>query len=957
MLHRLGRPVVALCLVLTVLLRPVPAQSAVLPVGAEPIIEQVLGYSLTSHHGSGVLGAGTVYVDLSPTVPSVARLDIFTIDIRILAGDQPVDGGEIHLDFDPAFLQVVDAAGNPVSTIIGGSTFPVPLQNTVSNTLGHIDYASGSLSSAPTGTFVLATIRFKALAGTGGTSTPLVFVARGGSPTNVTYSGASVLAGAIDGGVIITDTPPAGTLQNPLPIVCGEQVQGNTQDGLPQLSEYGACGTGFDGPELVYALQVSQTTDISVTLDTTAALAMLALSSSDPADCWDIGRLFFWPNAAPGTYYLVVDGLEAGSYSLQVSCDEPSPTPTATPTATASSTATQTPTLTPTASPTATPTETLTPTPTATATPTQTQTETPTQTPTGTPTPTATSTATASPTATPTATHSPTPTSTTTLTPTNTPTATATHTLTPTPTHTWTPTLTHTATATPSHTATPTATDTQTPTPTPTVTGTPTEGETPTRSPSPTSTPTETSMLIPTATATSTPTHTATPTPTTTATWTRTPTPTVTHTATASPTITLTPTPTGTRSPTPTSTGTKTPTSWPGTFSSPLPIDCDLTLAGNTAGYWATVTDYGDCGGGFTGPEMVYVLSTSEVLDVSIYLNTSRDLQVFVLSSPNPIDCLAAGTSIVLTNLVPGSYYVVVDGPSYGYYTMEIICSLPATETPTPTPTSTPTETPTPSVTPTMSPTATPTVTMTVTPTATPTSTRTPTQTLTPTVTLTVTRTATSTRSATPTNTATATRVPKKVYVPLVLKRWDGRPVTPPAHTRTPTATRTSSRTATATPSPTSTTTSTPTPIHTPVGTFYDPIPAVCEGLYLDETGAYPAQIDSYGWCDTNLTAPEVVYRLDVDSRLQTLALEFGAAADLRLLVLVEANPSACAYMVLPGTSLELHDVPPGSYYLIVDGTMSGNYALAIHCYSQATAAPRNVPVTGSAHGHAPLAP
>jgi len=156
---------------------------------------------------------------------------------------------------------------------------------------------------------------------------------------------------------------------------------------------------------------------------------------------------------------------------------------------------------------------------------------------------------------------------------------------------------------------------------------------------------------------------------------------------------------------------------------------------------------------------------------------------------------------------------------------------------------------------------------------------------------------------------------------------------------------------ATATPRPSPTLTPTPTPVHTPVGTFYDPIIVACDGLYLDDTATFPAQIAGYGWCDTGLTGPEVVYRLDLDSRLETLALEFGAAADLRLLVLVEANPATCLYRVLPGTSLEVHDVPPDSYYLIVDGTMAGDYALAIHCRAVTAPAPRDAPVTGTIRG------
>jgi len=120
--------------------------------------------------------AGDVYIQFDPSAPTVAKDSIFTINIQIAAGAQEVDTAEVHIDFDPLYLQVVDAGGSPASTIEGSGVFPVELRNSADNVTGEIDYAAGTFGALPSGTFDLATIRFKALWGTGGGSTPLTYV-------------------------------------------------------------------------------------------------------------------------------------------------------------------------------------------------------------------------------------------------------------------------------------------------------------------------------------------------------------------------------------------------------------------------------------------------------------------------------------------------------------------------------------------------------------------------------------------------------------------------------------------------------------------------------------------------------------------------------------------------------------------------------------------------------------
>ena len=148
--------------------------------------------------------AGTVDVSLQPPTKSVSIGEVFTMDIQVDAGSQLVDAVDAFLSFDRNYLRVVDASGNETNSIIPGSTLPLVLQNTADNSTGRITFSAGKQlgSPSPSGTFTLATIRFKAMAQTTGTT--VAFLAG----TDVFYQGDSVLDSTYDGTVTITNIPP-----------------------------------------------------------------------------------------------------------------------------------------------------------------------------------------------------------------------------------------------------------------------------------------------------------------------------------------------------------------------------------------------------------------------------------------------------------------------------------------------------------------------------------------------------------------------------------------------------------------------------------------------------------------------------------------------------------------------------------------------------------------------------
>jgi thermitase len=143
-----------------------------------------------------------------PAVRYAGAGEIFTLDLKVAAGTRPVDAVDLYLSFDPARLHVVDASGNDTNAILPGGALPMTLQNSADNATGRIAFSAGRAlgGSPPSGDFVAATIRFKALAETGPAGTPVHFL----PGTDIFYQGNSVLQGTNDGLVIVQKVPLVG---------------------------------------------------------------------------------------------------------------------------------------------------------------------------------------------------------------------------------------------------------------------------------------------------------------------------------------------------------------------------------------------------------------------------------------------------------------------------------------------------------------------------------------------------------------------------------------------------------------------------------------------------------------------------------------------------------------------------------------------------------------------------
>ena len=80
------------------------------------------------------------------------------------------------------------------------------------------------------------------------------------------------------------------------------------------------------------------------------------------------------------------------------------------------------------------------------------------------------------------------------------------------------------------------------------------------------------------------------------------------------------------------------------------------------------------------------------------------------------------------------------------------------------------------------------------------------------------------------------------------------------------------------------------------------------------------------------MSGPEVAYRLVVEESLESLSIGFGAEGFLRLFVLDSPAPASCLASASPPGYLTLSDLAGGTYYLVVDGSHEGTYALTIRC-------------------------
>ncbi len=148
--------------------------------------------------------AGPVGLRIQPASAQAAVGQVVVLDVLAEAGAQPVDVVELYLDYDPASLQAVDAAGAPATGVQPGTALGTTLLNRIDPAWGRADFiATSAGGAAPSGQFLVARVRFKVLAAG---QTTVRFSFSDWRTTDVAYCGDSLLgtvqAAVIEGGQV-----------------------------------------------------------------------------------------------------------------------------------------------------------------------------------------------------------------------------------------------------------------------------------------------------------------------------------------------------------------------------------------------------------------------------------------------------------------------------------------------------------------------------------------------------------------------------------------------------------------------------------------------------------------------------------------------------------------------------------------------------------------------------------
>jgi hypothetical protein len=132
------------------------------------------------------------------------------VTVVVEARETELDGAAVYIDFESTVLQVHE--------LTKGEAFATVLQKKFDNDAGRIDFAAGTFSDHPSGTFTLLTIEFEAIAPT--SVTELAFQFSPPRQTDATSSGTSVLTDHTNGqvGVHVANST-SETIEPGVPVV------------------------------------------------------------------------------------------------------------------------------------------------------------------------------------------------------------------------------------------------------------------------------------------------------------------------------------------------------------------------------------------------------------------------------------------------------------------------------------------------------------------------------------------------------------------------------------------------------------------------------------------------------------------------------------------------------------------------------------------------------------------
>jgi hypothetical protein len=178
-----------LVLLLLLVVSVLAAANASSGVTAASMVDEAIALQAVATLDGAPVPMAAVSVRPEPTTKTAYLGQVFSLPIYIYAGSNHVNAADIHIAFNPAYLQVTG--------IRAGSGLPTVNGSTYNNGAGTIDFGAMKPGGYSTGTIGLCTISFRSTGLTSGTnltnrSGPLV-VAPGGSPLSSSWSNGTIV--------------------------------------------------------------------------------------------------------------------------------------------------------------------------------------------------------------------------------------------------------------------------------------------------------------------------------------------------------------------------------------------------------------------------------------------------------------------------------------------------------------------------------------------------------------------------------------------------------------------------------------------------------------------------------------------------------------------------------------------------------------------------------------------
>ena len=230
-----------------------------------------------------------VDIVLEPPEVTGKKGDTFELTVKAIPNGQEFKVMDVFLDFDPAYLEVVDMdPDKPGIQITPGTTLTFLLATAVDNSRGEITHCAGLPGGAdsPDDVFTVANITFRIKADAAGT-TEITFHTQQPRQTIVAYNGSSVL-GTLSGAAVTVEAtsapePPAEETESSPPPPSEELPEAAETSEPAETPEAAETPEVAETPESAETSEPAETPELTTVTEETAETPASAVVEAKPA--------------------------------------------------------------------------------------------------------------------------------------------------------------------------------------------------------------------------------------------------------------------------------------------------------------------------------------------------------------------------------------------------------------------------------------------------------------------------------------------------------------------------------------------------------------------------------------------------------------------------------------------------------------------------------------------------